>query len=345
MSDGRGAGIAMADAAPGAVADEASSSADADADQVVVRNGTLAVPASDLPRWALVVGALLAALFVELSMQAYFGRSTVDRLASIVPAREQLADTTGLRAVYVPREEHARRGTVVIDTDGRDRPLVAGDLVLVGDRGRLVRLERDRAPTTLDAATGSAISVVNLGPWDAANRQLGGLTATAGDGRWELPRDTWPAAGRDFRGRGSQTELPNGFWRSPGDAPVRTSRQRDADGQYYRFEISRSMPYLVVTSRDPLGSVDNAPITVRAIARAQSGAMLTLTVYDVLDAAGQAESKVERRPASGDWEELRLSMRTRFASQGDNFSVGLFEAQPNDWLEVRSLELFLGLLP
>ena len=73
--------------------------------------------------------------------------------------------------------------------------------------------------------------------------------------------------------------------------------------------------------------------------------MLTLTFYDVLDAVGQAESKAERRPASGDWEELRLSVRTRFPSGSDNFSIGLFDAQPNDWLEVRGFELFLGLLP
>lgn len=303
------------------------------------------VPASDVPRWAYVVGVLLALAFIELSAQAYFGRSTVDRVAALVPRKEMLAAAPP-PVYHVARENQARVGRLVIDADGRDRALVVGDLVLVGELGRLVRVERDGRPTTLDAAAGTTVEVANLGPWDARERHVGGLAATAAGGRWTVSAPAWTLAGHDLRLPGPvASALPEGFWRSPSEGPYEVTRLEDADGPYYRFDIVRSMPFLVLSSRDPLADVDEVPITVRALARARSGALMTLTIFDVVDETGRTETSMDKRQGSESWEELRVSTRARYPSQGDNFSFGVFDAQPRDWFEVRGLDLVVGLLP
>ena len=57
-------------------------------------------------------------------------------------------------------------GQVGIGSRGQDRAFQAGDVVLLGATGQLVRLEESGRLTELRPAEGASLQVTSLGPWD-----------------------------------------------------------------------------------------------------------------------------------------------------------------------------------
>ena len=102
---------------------------------------------------------------------------------------------------------------------------------------------------------------------------------------------------------------------------------------------------MMLETREPLPSLDGTLVSVIAIVRGQPGKTIALTLEDVLDASGNTESVTERRPATEAWTRLTVRRRVAFPSEKDRIAVGLVDADAGDWIEVRDLEVVLGVVP
>ena len=297
--------------------------------------------APDVPTWAMVIGALLVLLFIGLSANAYFGGGLLDRLRALRPAREALPAASGLRAFYSPIET-ASVGMPGIGSRGQDRLLQAGDLVLLGASGRLVRLEASGV-TELAAGDGATVVVQNLGAWDEAAGRLAGQTARFVDGRWVV--DT-PPAGSIFSLNGRRDEdLPAGFALVPAPSAGRARRQEDGDGLSVRIRAAENQPFVGLETRAPIDAPDGALVTVWAQVRARDDTTIGLTLDDVVDAAGAQEQASGRWSAPKGWTRVTLHRRVKFQSPNDRLAVGLVDARVGDWLDVRDAGVFVGALP
>jgi hypothetical protein len=301
-----------------------------------------------VPIWALAAGIVLVLVFAGLVVQTFSGRSVLNRLAALVPASrsEQLTDADRPRALYVSGST-VQVGQVGIGARGQDRVFQAGDIVLLGATGELVRLEDGGRLTELRAAEGTSLLVMSLGPWDPAAGSLGGLTARYVGGAWSIEAPQLQSAGANLHVPGApEEELTVGFQLMPPTAG-RVRRFETAAGSTVRIRPTGRVPSLALESWDPLPTLDNVTVTVQATVRASEGASLELALNDVVDAAGTVQKTADRRGATreDEWLTLRVQRRVLFGSPNDRFSVGLLEVRNRDWLEVRELGVYLGILP
>jgi hypothetical protein len=81
------------------------------------------------------------------------------------------------------------------------------------------------------------------------------------------------------------------------------------------------------------------------VVRGQPGKTIVLSLRDVTDAAGNAESVVDRRPSSEAWTTMTVRRRVVFPSADDSFLVGIADADGGDWFEVRDVTVILGVAP
>jgi hypothetical protein len=79
--------------------------------------------------------------------------------------------------------------------------------------------------------------------------------------------------------------------------------------------------------------------------RAEPGSTVVLAITDVVNAAGQAETVMERQTAGDEWLTLTLRRRMVYPSQADTFSVGLVDAEAAAWFEVQTLDVVSGVAP
>ena len=302
----------------------------------------------NVPTWAIVAGIVLVLVFAGLVVQTLSGRSLASRLAALVPrsGSELLMDADRARVLYVPGST-VQVGQVGIGSRGQDRAFQAGDVVLLGATRQLVRLDESGRLTELRAAEGTALQVASLGPWDPTAGSLGGLTVRYVAGAWTLDAPPLQPAGPRFHVPGApEEELTAGFQLAPPSAG-RVRRFETAAGPTVRLRPTGRVPSLAIESWDPLPNLDNVTVTVQATVRASEGASLELALSDVVDAAGTVQKTVDRRSATNDdeWLTLRVQRRVLFGSSNDRFSVGLLEVRNRDWLEVRELGVYLGVLP
>jgi hypothetical protein len=302
----------------------------------------------DVPLWALAVGAILVLVFAGLVVQTFAGGSLFGRVAALVLGShsEQVADGDRLRVLYVPGPT-VQSGQVGIGSRGQDRAFQSGDTVLLGATGRLVRIEDGNRLTELRGADGSSALVTNLGAWDASAASLAGLTARNDHGTWIVDAPPLQPAGAPLHVQGAPEEdLTDGFQLTPATVG-RVRRFETRDGPVVRIRPTGRVPSLALEGWDPLPSLDNVTVTVQATVRASEGASLELALNDVVDAAGTMQKTADRRTADDEdtWLTLRVERRVLFASPNDRYSVGLLEARNRDWLEVRDLSVYLGVLP
>jgi hypothetical protein len=88
-------------------------------------------------------------------------------------------------------------------------------------------------------------------------------------------------------------------------------------------------------------------VTVEALVRASEGANVELAVDDVVDGSGTVQRTVDRQTSEDEsaWFTLRVQRRVLYASPNDRYSVGIQDVRNRDWLEVRRLDVYLGVLP
>ena len=314
----------------------------------VVTRPVLAPERPDVPTWILAVGVMLVLVFIGLVIQTYSGRPLVSRLAAFVPGAgsEQLADADRSRVLYVPGAT-VQVGQVGIGSRGQDRVFQAGDIVLLGTTRQLVRLEDSGRLTEFRAAEGTPLRVMSLGPWDPAAGSLAGLVAHYVGQAWILEVPELQPVGSRLRVQGAPEEaLAAGFQLVPPTAG-RVRWFDTADGSTVRIRPVGRIPSLAVESWDPLPSLDNAAVTVKATVRGSLGANLELALNDVIDASGTVQKTADRRGVTheDEWMTLRVERRVLFGSPNDRFSMGLVEVRSRDWLEVRELGVYLGILP
>jgi hypothetical protein len=86
---------------------------------------------------------------------------------------------------------------------------------------------------------------------------------------------------------------------------------------------------------------------VLATVRGSEGATLELALNDVVDAAGTVQKTADRQsaPNEDEWLTLRVQRRVLFASPNDRYSIGIVDVRNRDWLEIRELAVYLGVLP
>ncbi len=302
----------------------------------------------DVPVWALAAGVVLMLVFAGLVVQTYTGQSLRNGLAALVPGprAEHLADAGGVRALYVPGST-VRIGQVGLGSRGQDRAFQAGDVVLLGASGHLVRLEESGRLTELRAAEGTSLLVTSLGPWDTAAGTLAGLQARSTGSAWTVDTPWLQWAGASLYVPGAPEEdLTDEFQLVPSTAG-RVRRFTTSDGPSVRIRPNGRTALLQVESAHPLPTLDNATVTVQATVRAVDGANVELALSDVLDAAGAVQNTTERRTATDEeeWMTLRVQRRVTFGDPNDRYSIGLVEVRNRDWLEVRELGVYLGALP
>jgi hypothetical protein len=308
----------------------------------------LATEQPNVPLWAVAAGVVLVLVFGGLVVQTFSGRSLVSRVVGLVPGShvEQLADASRTRALYVPGST-VRVGQVGVGARGQDRPFQVGDVVLLGGTGQLVRLEEGDRLVELRAADGASVEVTSLGPWDQVAGTLAGLPARFVDGAWKVDTPRLQPVGPSLHVPNSPEEaLTDGFLLLPPGAG-RVRRSETPAGPTVRIRPNGRMASLVIEGADPLPTLDNAIVTVQAAVRATEGASVELALSDVVDAAGTVQKTSDRRAATNEdeWLTLRVQRRVHFGSPNDRFWVGLLEVRNRDWLEVRELGVYLGVLP
>ena len=313
--------------------------------------GSVGRPASerpDVPIWALAAGVLLVLAFAGLVVQTYAGRSLVGALTALVPGArsEPLADAAGSGRSTYPGST-VQIGQLGIGTRGQDRAFQAGDVVLLGATGRLVRLEESGRPTELRPAEGATLRVTGLGEWDPTAGGLAGLTARYSGGAWAIETPRAPA--------GRHQPVRPGRPRGGADRrlPARALRRRAGASVQHRRRPDRAHPAEWADGgapdqgTRPLPTLDNVIVTIQATVRAVDGATVELALSDVLDEAGTVQRTADRRTATSEdeWMTLRVQRRVTFGSPNDRYSIGLVEVRNRDWLEIRELGVYLGVLP
>jgi hypothetical protein len=302
----------------------------------------------DVPVWALGLGAIICLVFVGLVLQTFTGRPLQSLIATILPGSgsEQLADTSQQRAFYVPGST-VQAGQVGLGSRGQDRAFQVGDLVLLGAAHRLVRIDDGNRLTDVRAADGATLTVASLGAWNQSAAELAGLPARFSNGAWTVDAPPLQPTGAPLHVPGApDEELTAGFRLVPASAG-RIKRSDSRDGPIVRLRPAGRSQSLSLESWDPLPSLDNVTVTVQASVRASEGASLEVTINDVVDAAGTIQKTSERRaaPNEDEWLTLRVQRRVQFASPDDRYSVGILEVRNRDWLEIRDLGIYLGVLP
>jgi hypothetical protein len=305
-------------------------------------------PAPPVPFWGLALGVVLVLTFAGLVIQTYTDRSIRSYVGALLPGggTEQLGDADAARVWYVAGDT-VRAGQVGIGSRGQDRTFQAGDLVLLGAAGRLVRIEEGGRQTELRADEGTTISVLGLGAWDSAAGTLGGARARFVRGAWTVEAPELVPGGAPLSAPGApDDELTADFQLTPATA-VRIRRFDGEAGSGVRLRPTGRSATLLLEGWQPLPTLDNATVTVQAVVRASEGASVELALSDVLDASGTIQRTVDARSAPDEdtWMTLRVQRQVTFGPPNDRYSVGVVDVRNRDWLEIRDLAVYLGTLP
>lgn len=298
-----------------------------------------------LPLWAQLAGLVILLAFVGLSIEAYFGPGLRTRLLGSGAGDASTATAVPTRVLYEPGDT-VKVGQKSTGSEGQERLLIEGDVVLLGVTHQLVRLGPGGRVTQLAAPEGAVTGVANLGVWQPETGRLGGGMAMAHNGQWLVDDLPLPSVGAELNPPRAPSEaLTDGFTLGPDADAGRIRRVGDKDGPAIRFRASRKVPLFSLDSRQPISTLDGVLVSVSALVRAQPGKTMTLVLRDTVDAAGRAESVTDRRPSSEEWTRLTVRRRVVYPSPGDSFSVGLENADGGDWFEVRDIQVVLGVAP
>jgi hypothetical protein len=295
-----------------------------------------------VPLWAQILGLVLLIAFVGLSMEAYFGPGLRTRLGL---GSSTQADAVPARVFYEPGAA-VRAGQKGSGSEGQERTLLEGDAVLLGATRQLVRLGPGGRTTDIPAPEGASTTIVNLGAWDGETGRLSGATARVQRGQWLLDDLPLQSAGAVLHPPDAPAEdLTAGFSLGPESDIGRVRRVSDRDGPAIRLRASRKAPLFSLDSRQPINTLDGVLVSISAVVRGQPGKTIVLSLRDIADASGNAETIVDRRPTSEEWTTLTVRRRVVYPSTGDSFSVGILDADGGDWFEVRDVKVVLGVAP
>jgi hypothetical protein len=219
--------------------------------------------------------------------------------------------------------------------------------VLLTGAGEMLRVRGDGRAIRLVAKDGRRVRVVNVGMWEAARGELGGLEAEYRGGRWVVDARPMVAANQNSgMQEGSAREPIPGYWISPGEAGYVIRRMVDETGPYVRVEATRPSAYLVLNGQGILKTLGGVPVALRGQIRAHSAGKATLTLYDVVAADGRAKTNTAQAAATEQWTTLVVRTdRVAPPDPRDNFSLGIQGVAEGDWFEARELSLFVGSLP
>jgi len=296
-----------------------------------------------IPVWAQGVGALLLLAFLALSVDAYVGPGLRNRL----PAFASAYDAASIPPiVFYEAGSSVRVGQTGVGSEGQDRTLQEGDVILLGETGQLVRLGPGGRTAEIRATEGATTVAANLGAWDGAADRLTGVPAHIQGGRWVLDQSPLQTVGADLHPAGAPGEaLTEGFKLGPDPEVGRIRRVGDRAGPAIRIRASRKTPTMMLETREPLPTLDGTLVSVTAVVRGQPGKTMVLTLEDAVDASGTAESVSERRAATEERTRLSIRRRVVFPSENDKISIGLLDAEAGDWIEVRDFDVRLGVAP
>ena len=258
---------------------------------------------------------------------------------------QPLADGANVEALYVAEMKDVA-GTRVITPNGKPAVLVAGDTVLVGGSGEVLRLGRGAEFVRLRAREDQSIRLANVGMWVPETGKFGGLTAVYNGGQWRV--DTQHIRAENLNSRfetGSFQDPIPGWSISPAEAEYEITRMQDNDGPFIRVRALKPSSYLAINGAAPLPDLDGLPVTVYGQIRAYRTVEQKLTVHrpGVAD-AGLPMADYTNRP--GQWNGLSVKLpRVERPTTSDNFSLGLYDVQAGDIFDIRELSLFVGLLP
>lgn len=141
--------------------------------------------------------------------------------------------------------------------------------------------------------------------------------------------------------KSTSREPLRGFSLSHGDSACKASLVRDRDGRYVRVLVRQPQPYVVVYGLFHGRIVEPHGMLVRAQVRARCQGAVRLTIFDVTGRDGAAANDLAWAPCSGEWITVEVRRdRALFPHPSDNYSVGLSDAKPGDWFEIREFSLY-----
>ena len=297
-----------------------------------------------IPAWAQAFGLVLLLAFLALSIDAYAGPGLRHRLLNVATVSQSPAPSIPPRVFYEPGAS-VQVGQKSVGSEGQDRVFQEGDVVMLGATENLVRLGLGGRVAEIAGSEGASTTIANLGAWDEAADRLAGVAARFQGGRWVPDEIPLPSAGASLHPAGAPSEsLTDGFRLGPDPDVGRVRRVGDRDHPVLRIRASRKTPAMMLETREPLATLDGTLVSVTATVRGQPGKMMALTLEDVADASGNAVAVSDRRAATDDWTRLTVRRRVIYPSQNDRISVGLVDADPGDWIEVRDFDIRLGIV-
>jgi peptidoglycan/LPS O-acetylase OafA/YrhL len=306
--------------------------------------------AFDLKWVLLLAGASMCVLLMgEAAIRLHLGVLARTRLASVLPVTREvvhLQDTKGMTALFFSRLQDIPfdRPSAVL---GGGAPMGDGRPILVGDTGDLFLIRTNGQIARVVAQEGQRIRISNLGRWDDTTSSLQGLDAVAEEGHWNVDASGLaPLNHNNVLQEGDEKTPVPGYWISPSDASYTIKRMVDGSGGFVRITATRATPYLAVTGRDPLPTLNGVPVSVRGQVRAHSGAArMVLTLFESASKGGPSKSyRTEVEPVER-WRTLVVAAQRFDADPGDNFSVGLVDVEAGDWFDIRELSVFKGIVP
>lgn len=258
-----------------------------------------------------------------------------------------LAFTPTQTAYYYAGDAVPAVGQSAASASGQPRTLAVGDLVYWRGQG-LWQVDAESGAVAVRSTDGARVTVEGIGAWNPINGALSGLPAVYGGGRWSIDTEQLTAANTNptLQGVGSAGEPIAGWQLAPGDAPPTVERRTDDAGPYVRLHPNRQGSSVVLYASAPLSQLDGAPVVLRATVRAHGATPATVTVFDVVTAPDQAQTRSVSTSSFDVWETLEVRLdRVSFPYPGDNFSVALFGAEAGNWLDVREVSLLVGVAP
>lgn len=258
--------------------------------------------------------------------------------------RLSTAAAGALSVVAVPKQALLGPQVVTWSAAAVVGPLQPGATVLTTDTGALWTYHADATFSPLVGDVGQQVHVVNVGPWDAARGQVTGLIAQFDGEQWRIDTSPmWPIITLDLRGLA--TPVPTDWWMSPPDAQFDTRSVREQGVSFLHVSARQASPVLFLTTIQVLPQLNGVPVSATATIRASRPVMQALTLYDMVT-GGQPRVTLERTEVAQQWTTLTLrSGLMSGPSEGDNVSIGIQDVAAGDWYDVRSVNLYEGILP